>query len=81
VVSGVTNVTYTVTFTTPFATAPTVMVTALAPEVFPDDGNHYMNVPAVMGHSTSGFTTQFGTTTSSVEDHTYPNAFCFAAMK
>jgi hypothetical protein len=34
-----------------------------------------------MTRSNTGFTTQFGTTTSSVEDHTYPNAFCFAAMK
>ena len=53
----------------------------LAPEVFPDDGNHYMNAPAVMTHTTAGFTAQFGNPTSSVEDHTYPNAFCFEAMK
>jgi hypothetical protein len=81
VIAGTTNVTYTVTFTSAFATAPTVMVTPLTPEVFADDGNRYMTTPAVTARSSSGFNAQFGYPSSALQDHTYPNGFCFSAMK
>jgi hypothetical protein len=75
-----TTVTYTVTFTTAFPGAPTVIVTPLTPEVYSGDGQRYVTTPIVTGRAAGNFTAQFGYTSNALANTTFPNAFCFSAM-
>lgn len=79
VVTG-SNTTYTVTFGTAFASTPTVSVTALNPEIYIPDGGRYPNVPIVVTRAVGSFTMQMGSTSTSLQTASYPNAFCFMAL-
>ena len=79
VVTG-SNTTYTVNFSTAFGSAPTVLVTALIPEVFAPDGQRYPNSPLVLTRTATGFTAQMGDPSHALMNSTYANAFCFSAM-
>jgi hypothetical protein len=80
VIPSPTNVTYTVTFSPAFASAPTVIVTPLNPEVYAGDGQRYVVTPIVTGRAAGNFTAQFGYTSNALLNTTFPNSFCFSAM-
>ncbi|ODU44931.1 MAG: hypothetical protein ABS96_16285 [Lysobacteraceae bacterium SCN 69-123] len=77
-VNSDTSTVYTVTFSSAFANAPVVMVTALTPLPF-TDGISYPNVPVVVSRSTTAFSVRL-TNPGGSYLISYPNAFCFQAL-